>query len=416
MPKKYKKTLAACCFGYVTQSIVVNLAPLFFIIFKRDFGFSYSFIASIVLATFVIQIAVDALSVKFMGTLGYRRCAILSQIFSASGLLMLGVLPGITGNAHIAVLVSVVLYSIGGALVEVVISPIVDSLPTESGSASMSFLHSFYSWGQVAVILITTFLLILIGESAWYVIPLIWTALPALCAALFFKVPIIEPEPQNAVKVTGRLFGRKIFILTMILMICAGASEQIMAQWASIFCENGLGVTKVVGDLLGPCLFAAFMGVGRTWYGIKGDKIDLRRAMIFCSSLTIACYLLTVFSGNSVASLAGCALCGLGVSLLWPGMLSLSSATFPDGGPAMFSYLALGGDVGCALGPYIAGIVSDRVSESEFGQSLAASTSSGIDEISLKAGILAGIVFPIIMLTGALLLGKKSNNESGALK
>lgn len=411
MPKKYKKTLAACCFGYVTQSIVVNLAPLFFIIFKRDFGFSYSFIALLIFSTFLIQIAVDALSVKFMGTLGYRRCAILSQIFSASGLLMLGVLPVITGNAHIAVLISVVFYSIGGALVEVVISPIVDSLPTESAGASMSFLHSFYSWGQVAVILITTFLLTVIGESAWYFIPLIWTALPVFCAVLFLKVPIIEPAPQNAAKATGRLFGRKIFILTMVLMICAGASEQIMAQWASIFCENGLGVTKVVGDLLGPCLFAAFMGIGRTWYGIKGGRIDLRRSMIFCSSLTVACYLLTVFSGNSAASLVGCALCGLGVSLLWPGMLSLSSASFPDGGPAMFSFLALGGDLGCAFGPYLAGIVSDRISSSEFGASLAARAGAGVDEVSLKAGILAGIVFPILMLAGAILLGKSRNQK-----
>ena len=198
----------------------------------------------------------------------------------------------------------------------------------------------------------------------------------------------------------------------MLLMISAGATEQIMAQWASIFCERGLGVTKVVGDLLGPCLFAAFMGIGRSWYGAKGEKIDLRRALIVCSSLAVVCYLVTVFSFSAAVSLAGCALCGLGVSLLWPGMISLSSATFPDGGPAMFAYLALGGDLGCALGPYLAGIVSDRVSASDFGASVASRFAAGIDEVSLKAGILAGIIFPVIMLIGAVTLKKKKPRKS----
>lgn len=410
MPKQYKKTLAACCIGYVTQSVVVNLAPLFFVIFGRSFGFSYSYIATIVLVTFVVQIAVDALSVSFMGRLGYRRCAVLSQVSACLGLVALGTLPQIM-DAHAGVMIAVVIYSVGGALMEVVISPITDSLPSKSSEASMSFLHSFYSWGQVFVIGVTTLLLVLFGENLWYVIPFIWTAVPITAGVMFCRVPIIEPEPQNVFKATGRLFGRRIFILAMILMVCAGASEQIMAQWASLFCERGLGVNKVVGDLLGPCLFAAFMGIGRSWYGAKGEKIDLRRALALCSSFSIVCYLVTVLSGSSVMSLAGCALCGLGVSLLWPGMISLSSSTFPDGGPAMFAYLALGGDLGCSLGPYITGIVSDRVSSSDFGASLSARVGTGIDEVSLKAGILAGIVFPIVMLIGCLALTK--NKKKG---
>ena len=407
MSNKYKKTLGACCLGYVAQSIVVNLAPLFFVIFKKQYGFSYSFIATIVLVTFVIQIAVDAASVKFMGALGYRRCAVLSQAVSGVGILLLGVLPAVMTNNHAAVIIAVCVYSIGGALTEVVISPITDSLPSKSSEASMSFLHSFYSWGQVFVILVTTLLLLLTGDSLWYLIPVVWVSVPLASMIMFTRVPIIEPEPQNAVKATGRLFGRKIFILTMFLMICAGAAEQIMAQWASLFCERGLGVTKVVGDLLGPCLFAAFMGIGRTYYGAKGYKIDLRRALAVCSSLAVVCYIVTVFSGSPVLSLAGCALCGLGVSLLWPGMLSMSSKTFPDGGPAMFAYLALGGDLGCALGPYLTGIVSDRVSASAAGADLASRLGTGIGEVSLKAGILAGIVFPLAMLIGTLALGKK---------
>ncbi len=411
MPKQYRKTLAACCLGYVTQSIVVNLAPLFFIVFRNSYGFSYSYIATLVLVTFTVQIAVDALSVRFMGRLGYRRCAILSQAVSAAGLALLGILPHVI-PARAAVLIAVVFYSVGGSLIEVVTSPITDLLPARSSKASMSFLHSFYSWGQVFVILATTLLLLALGEDAWYVIPLIWTVLPLVNTFFFMRVPVIEPEPQSAIKATGRLFGRRFFILTMLLMISAGATEQIMAQWASIFCERGLGVTKVVGDLLGPCLFAAFMGIGRSWYGAKGEKIDLRRALIVCSSLAVVCYLVTVFSFSAAVSLAGCALCGLGVSLLWPGMISLSSATFPDGGPAMFAYLALGGDLGCALGPYLAGIVSDRVSASDFGASVASRFAAGIDEVSLKAGILAGIIFPVIMLIGAVTLKKKKPRKS----
>ena len=407
MIKHYRITLAACCLGYVAQSIVVNLAPLFFVIFKNKYGFSYSYIATLVFATFAIQIVVDALSVKFMGTLGYRRCTVLSQLFSAVGIAALGLLPLVMPSMHVAVMTAVVFYSIGGALAEVVISPITDALPTKSADASMSFLHSFYSWGQVAVILVSTLLLALLGENLWYLIPLIWPALPICGAVMFTRVPIIEPEPQSATRATGRLFRRRIFILSVLLMISAGASEQIMAQWASLFCERGLGVTKVVGDLVGPCLFAAFMGIGRTWYGVKGERIDLKRALIFCSSTTIVCYIVTVFSPYAAMSLAGCALCGLGVSLLWPGMLSMTSSAITDGGPAMFAYLALGGDLGCTLGPFLTGIVSDRVSLSSFAESLSRKFGMSVDEASLKVGIFAGIVFPIIMLVGTLILKKK---------
>ncbi|MBR6917150.1 MAG: MFS transporter [Clostridia bacterium] len=415
MNKEYKKTMAACCSGYVTQSIVVNLAPLFFVIFRNDFRFSYSFIATVIFVTFVIQIAVDAMSVKFMGRLGYRRCAVLSQVFSAAGILMLGLFPMIFANKHAAFLIAVTFYSIGGALMEVVISPIIDAIPSSSGGASMAFLHSFYSWGQVAVILLTTSALALIGHTRWYLIPFVWTALPIFNTFAFLKVPIIEPEAQNVVKTTERLFKRKLFLVSMLLMICAGAAEQIMAQWASLFCERGLGVDKVVGDLVGPCLFAAFMAIGRMWYGIKGDKVDLKRAIVACSSLSVVCYLVTVFSPFSALSLAGCALCGLGVSLLWPGMLSATSQSFPDGGPALFAYLALGGDLGCALGPYIAGVVSDSVSGSAVGSEIVSRFGLGIDEVSLKAGILAGIIFPVVMLIGSLALGRnrtKHKNNS----
>ncbi|MBR0303523.1 MAG: MFS transporter, partial [Clostridia bacterium] len=251
-----------------------------------------------------------------------------------------------------------------------------------------------------------TLLIALIGREHWYFIPLLWTALPVANVFLFLTTPVIEPGPESEGS-NRHAFASPAFVLTMILMISAGASEQIMAQWASIFCERGLGVTKVVGDLLGPCLFAAFMGIGRTLYGIAGDGKKLLSSIRFCSALCIVCYLLTVFSGNAFLSLAGCAFCGLGVSLLWPGMISVTSASYPTGGPAMFALLALGGDIGCSVGPYLTGVVSDTVSNSARLSSLAAERGIGVDELSLKAGILAGIVFPVLMLTGTLLLKKR---------
>ncbi len=404
--KKYKNTLLSCYLGYVTQSIVINLAPLFFVIFKDTFNFSYTFLANLVLVTFLIQIAVDTLCVKFMAVLGYRKAAILSQVFSATGLALLCILPHLLSDMRAAVMISVIFYSIGGGLIEVVISPIVDALPSEAKESTMSLLHSFYSWGQVFVILVSTLLLKLFGNANWFFIPLIWALLPAVNIINFIRVPIIEPEGEE-IKFTPReLVGSRIFILAMLMMICSGAAEQIMAQWASMFCEMALGVPKVVGDIFGPCLFAMCMGIGRTLYGIFGAKIDLRRALFTCSLLTVFCYIGAVFFGNAVLSLMSCALCGLGVSLMWPGMLALSASRYKSGA-ALFALMAIGGDIGCSAGPYLTGVVSDAVSGSERVLSMAAQNGISPEQLGLKAGILSGIIFPVLLLVGTLLMKEK---------
>ena len=412
MKNKYKGTLISCYLGYVTQSIVVNLAPLFFVIFRTSYGITYELLATLILLTFFVQIAVDFPSIKFVSFLGYRKSAVLSQLFSFAGLFFLGFSTLIIKNSIVAITVSVLLYSIGGGLIEVVISPIIDALPSDSKDSSMSLLHSFYSWGQVVVIILTTVLLKILGHSLWYVIPVIWSVLPLVNIFNFTKVPIIEPEVHTPGKVTKELFTSKLFILFLIMMICSGAAEQVIAQWASLFCEKGLGVEKVTGDLLGPCLFATFMGIGRTFYGIYGSKIDLTKALCGCSLLSIMCYIAMSCFKSPVISLAGCALCGLGVSLLWPGLLSLSSSRFVVAGSAMFSLLALAGDIGCSLGPYLTGIVSDKVTASERLASYASSLSMTPDEFGLKCGIASGIIFPIIMFIGTLplLFSKKKKD------
>lgn len=410
--KKYRNTLIFCYFGYVTQSIVVNLAPLFFVIFQRDYSFSYSFLAQLVLYTFLIQMAVDMSAVKFMGKIGYRRTALISQASSFIGLVLMGVLPKIMPDAHAAILISVLFYSIGGGLVEVVISPIVDALPSDAKESSMVLLHSFYSWGQVLVIILSTVIMRFIGDGYWYIIPLVWSILPIVDFIGFTKVPIVEPEPEERGHLKKDFMCSKVFFLVMFMMICSGAAEQIMAQWASLFCERGLGVTKVVGDLMGPCMFAALMGVGRTLYGVFGAGINLRRSLAVCSALTIVCYLSAVSLKNPYISLAGCAFCGLGVSLMWPGMLSLSSSRFPKGGAAMFAMLALGGDIGCSVGPFLTGIVSDAVTRSEGAVMSAEKLGITVEQLSLNAGILSGIIFPICLLIGTLLMkGKVKNHE-----
>lgn len=403
MKKGYKNTLVACYLGYVTQSIVINLAPLFFVIFKDSFGFSYTFLANLVLVTFLVQITVDTLSVKYISKLGYRKAAVLSQLFSATGLGFLCLLPLLMRDMRPAVMISVVFYSIGGGLIEVVVSPIVDALPSEAKQASMSLLHSFYSWGQVLVIIVSTLLIKLFGEANWHYIPLIWAVIPAVNIFNFTRVPIIEPKGEEIKFTPRQLLGNRIFILAMIMMICSGAAEQVMAQWASLFCEMGLGVSKMVGDIFGPCLFAVCMGIGRTFYGIFGEKIDLRRTLMMCSVLTVFCYLVAVLFKNPVLSLAGCALCGLGVSLMWPGMLALSASRY-NGGAALFALLAIGGDIGCSVGPYLTGVVSDVVTNSERFTHIAQRNGITGEQLGLKAGILSGIIFPILLIVGTFLI------------
>ncbi len=408
--KNFKKTLLSCYLGYVTQSIVINLAPLFFVIFNDTFDFSYTFLANLVLVTFLIQIAVDTLSVKYVSRLGYRKTAILSQFFSAFGLTLMCVLPLVLDNLRAAVMLSVITYSIGGGLIEVVVSPIVDALPSEAKESSMSLLHSFYSWGQVFVIIVSTVLLKLFGEAYWFIIPLVWSLIPYVNIVNFSRVPIVEPATEEIRFSPKELISSKVFLLAVFMMICSGAAEQVMAQWASMFCEMGLGVSKMVGDIFGPCLFAAFMGVGRTFYGIFGDRIDLRRSLMLCSLFTVLCYLAAVFFASPILNLAGCALCGIGVSLMWPGMLALTASKYKSGA-ALFALLAIGGDIGCSVGPYLTGIVSDLVSASEKGIAYADSIGVTSEQLGLKAGILSGIIFPVLLFIGTLLIKNKQEKK-----
>ena len=404
MKTNYRSTLAACYLGYITQAITINLIPLFFVIFGERYGVSYSELGSLVLLTFVIQIAVDASMIKLTYIIGYRISAVAAHVLSAAGLLLLGILPHFM-PPYAAILVSVSVYAIGGGMTEVVISPIVESLPGDAKASSMSLLHSFYSWGLVAVVSITTVILRIVGDDLWYIIPMLWAAVPFFNIFFFSKVPLVPITKEAESVPLSAYFKSPVMYVAIVLMICGGASEMAMSQWASLFAESGLGVTKVLGDLLGPCLFAIFMGLGRTIYGMFGSKINIKKALLGCAVMTVICYITTVFANAPLLSLAGCALCGFGVSLMWPGVLSMTSAEFGVmSGPALFAFLALAGDVGCSLGPWITGKVSDAYLVLE-------ASATGSD--ALRAGLLAACVFPVIMIFGCtvMLMSKNKRNK-----
>ena len=386
--KKYKKTIHACYRGYITQAIIVNLSPLFFVIFQDDYNISFAALGSIVLLNFITQMLTDIAAIRFVEKVGYRVAAVTAHALATVGLLMLGLLPMVLPILP-ALVISTIIFSVGGGLLEVLVSPIVDSVPGEAKEASMSLLHSFYCWGQVMVVLVTTFLLFIIGNVNWCIIPMLWAILPLYNLIAFLKVPIIPPLSEHERMPIKKLLKSKIFLIALLMMLCAGASELAIAQWASLFTEKALGVSKTAGDCLGPCFFAVTMGIGRTLYGVYGHKVKLIKVMIFSSVLCVVSYVMTALSQNSVISLAGCAICGIAVSLMWPGMLSVVAAKYKSGGAAMFGIMAIFGDIGCSVGPWLVGIVSQMCSG--FGS-----------ELALRYGVLAATIFPVIMILGLI--------------
>lgn len=409
--QNFKSTVFACYRGYITQGIVNNLSPLFFVLFQNKFGISYSLISALILCNFVTQVITDMLSVKYVDRIGYRKSAVIAHALAFLGLVMQGTLPNMLPAPYVGLVLATIVNGVGGGLIEVIISPIVDSCPGDAKASAMSLLHSFYCWGQVGVVLITTLLLRLIGEDLWFILPILWSLLPLYNLFRFLKVPLMPTVPEEEKAPLKTLFTSKVFLVALLLMLCAGASELAMSQWSSLFAERALGVTKVLGDLLGPCLFAVFMGIGRTIYGVWGEKIHLTGAMVFCAALCILCYLGTALFENPWLSLLSCALCGFSVSLMWPGTFSLTSAAYPKGGTSMFGVLAVLGDVGCSVGPALMGAVSGAVSGNA---KIAASFPSlTADQLGLKSGMLFSAVFPAFILIGVLLLTRfhKSANK-----
>ena len=390
MKQNYQKTMYACFIGYIVQAVVNNFVPLLFVTFQKSYGISLSKVTLLIPINFCVQLLVDMLSAGFVDKIGYRASVIMAHIFAAAGLLGLTFLPDLLPNAYAGIVLSVVVYAIGGGLIEVLISPIIEACPTDNKEKAMSLLHSFYCWGHVGVVLISTIFFSTMGIENWKILACVWAIIPIVNGLIFVKAPIapLVEEGENGMTILD-LCKEKMFWILMLMMICAGASEQAVSQWASTFAEKGLGVSKAIGDLAGPMAFAILMGSARAFYGKFGDKIDLDKFMVGSGLLCIGSYLLISLSPLPQLSLLGCAICGLSVGIMWPGSFSKASAVMRNGGTAMFALLALGGDLGCSGGPTLVGYVSSMFSE------------------DLKKGIFAAIVFPVLLIVGTVLSGKK---------
>lgn len=386
--KNYKKTKIACYLGFVTQAIAANFAPLMFLKFHNDYNISLGNIALISTFFFFTQLLVDLFCAKYVDRIGYRVSIVASEICSAAGLLGLAFLPDLLPSPFVGIILSVIVYAIGSGLIEVLCSPIVEACPFENKEATMSLLHSFYCWGSVGTILVSTVFFMIFGMDNWKWLVVLLALVPAINIYNFATCPIEHLVSEGKGLSVKELFQRPLFWIAVVLMICAGASELSMAQWASAYAEAALGLSKTVGDLAGPCLFAVSMGICRAIFGKYGDNMDLSRFMTGSGILCVACYLLASLSANPIAGLVGCIVCGFSVGIMWPGTISISSKAFPAGGTAMFALLAMAGDLGGSIGPGIVG----RVAQHAGG--------------NIRAGMSVGLVFPVLLLVMLFLFGR----------
>lgn len=390
MRKNYRKTLLACYLGFITQAITANFAPLLFLKFHTDYHITLGKIALIPTAFFLTQLLIDVFCARFVDAIGYRRSVVISEIASGLGLAGLAFIPELFADPFVGILLCVVVYAIGSGLIEVLASPIVEACPFEHKDAVMSLLHSFYCWGAVGVIVLSTLFFALFGMERWRVLACIWALIPLYNIYNFATCPIERLTEEGKGMSIGTLFKTPLFWLAIVLMVCAGASELSMAQWASAYTEAALGFSKTLGDLVGPCLFAVMMGVSRVIYGKFGAKLELNRFMLGSGILCLCCYLLASLSANPVWGLIGCVLCGFSVGIMWPGTISITSPRLPQGGTALFALLAMAGDLGGAFGPSLVGAATQRAGD------------------DLRIGMLAGSIFPLVLIAALLLFGRKA--------
>ncbi len=388
MSNKYTKTKIACHIGYVVQAIINNFLPLLFIIFNTQYYLNYEQLGRLLFVNFFVQLVVDAFTPVVVKKIGYRGASIACHGLATVGLCMLGILPWLfPQHIYTCLVAAIIVYASGSGIIEVCISPIVEMLPGDKKGADMAFAHSFYCWGQMFTVLVSTLLIALIGQSHWHIIPIFWAIIPLFNMFNFMRVPIVEQPEESVSKTANTLFKDRDFWIFIVIMVCAGASEITMAEWASIFTQQALGVSKTVGDLLGPCAFAICMGSGRVIFGLFDGKFNPKIALIINNILCVLCYIGVAVLKQPTLSLVACALCGFSVSLSWPGTYSMSARHFTNGGTLMFSVLALSGDLGCSIGPWIMGIVANNT--------------------NLQTGFLVSAIFPAIMVIALPFLRKQ---------
>ena len=393
MKKNYQKTLKACYLGFITQAIAANFAPLLFLKFHADYGISLGRIALISTAFYFTQLVVDIFCARFVDKIGYRKSVVASEVASVLGLVGLAFIPELCADPFAGIITCVIVYAIGSGLIEVLCSPIVEACPFDHKEAVMSLLHSFYCWGSVGVILLSSVFFTVFGIGSWRILACVWALIPLYNIFNFATCPIEHLTEEGKGMTIGQLFRKPLFWVSILLMVCAGASEMAMAQWASAYTEAALGFSKSIGDLIGPCMFAVTMGISRVIYGKYGAKINLNHYMIGSGILCLCCYLLASLSSNPVLGLIGCIFCGFSVGIMWPGTISITSPRLPRGGTALFAFLAMAGDLGGAFGPSLVGTVSQQAGD------------------SLQFGMLAGSIFPLVLIVSLILLGRNAKKK-----
>lgn len=389
--KNYNKTKLACYLGFITQAIAANFIPLLFLKFHNDYGIPLGRIALIPTVFFLTQLAVDLFCAKFVDRIGYRICIVTSSVCSAVGLMALAFLPDMTSDPFVGIIICVMVYAIGCGLIEVLCSPIVEACPFDNKEATMSLLHSFFCWGSVGTILISTIFFVIFGLDSWRILAILFALVPAINIYNFATCPIEYLVDEGEGMSIKSLFKTPLFWLAIVLMVCSGASEISMSQWASAYAEAALGLSKTLGDLFGPCLFAVAMGICRILYGKYGDKVNLTHFMLGSGVLCVICYILVAFFENPIVGLIGCITCGFSVGTMWPGTLSISSQKFPTGGTAMFALLAMAGDLGGSIGPAVVGRVTQYMND------------------NIRVGMTVGMIFPIVLVIGLICFGKNAS-------
>lgn len=390
MKLSYKATKISCYAGIANQAVIVNFAPLLFVVFARNFGLTMSQLASIITVNFVAQIIVDVLGVKYISKIGYRKILVSSQITSAIGFILMGILPFIM-DPYWGIIIATICYAIGSGLTEVILSPVIEALPGEGKVSSMTFLHSFYCWGHLYTVLFATLYFNIFGVENWRYLSFYWALLPIITAFVFMKAPIVTLDEKVKEKTRLRdIFSSLTFWIFMILMVSSGAGEQSMAQWASMFAQESLKVSKNVGDILGPSIFALTMAISRILYGKIGEKMGIEKSLILYAGLGIFSFLTATVFKNPYINLLGCGICGFSLGVMWPVVLSFGAKKFPAGGTAIFALFSVAGDIGCSFGPELVARVTEIT--------------------TFKTGLMSGAIFPatILILTSILLIKRKN--------
>ena len=394
MKLTYRHTQLACYLGYVSQAITTTFLPLLFVRLGNEFGFTLSKLTVLIAITFVSEIFIDALSPRFINKIGYRASMVLANICSTIGTAGYAVLPFVMKDPYAGFVLCAVINAIGGGFDEVLVSPIVEACPTKNKARAMALLHSFYCWGCAAVVLLSTLYFHLAGVENWRLLAGLWALIPLSNAFLFSLVPIRTLEEEKGESRFADMLRNPIFWLMCVVMICAGASELAMSQWASAFAEAGLGISKTFGDLLGPCAFAVLMGTSRILFSRINDKTDISKILIVCAVLCIGAYFVSALSENPIIALLGCGLCGFAVAPMWPGAFSMASKDIPNASTAMFAAFALAGDMGCTAGPSAVGFIS----------------SAGSNDIG--SGLIYSAVFPAAMILCLVVIRIIRRNKS----